>query len=251
MKVKKIVPKILILVLLYIIVRGGIIIFVKFPILEDKDAEIYATMVDSFKALKVNGGLEKYEYLDTHSKRELFMIRYRAEKKRFLEDEEYRTEHIKNETQSRKDRQERRRKVYQSRLTGLEKSDQTATNADLKEKWQQSSSWDKGLVLREKCIEFLELQRRESGGKELRVPLDPDLSKVAPIGKIPVSESCMKWVPVGHEERVVEQALANLKQNMNYYYFSQLVEQAGIKSLDEVISFPEKIRGMTKGLTDG
>ena len=106
----------------------------------------------------------------------------------------------------------------------------------------------KGLLLREKCIKFLEAEKN----KNLSRKKIHNLSRVASLTEKPnrtsltVPEICEDWVPISHDEGQVVLALENLKNKMDYFFFVQLLDEIGVPRQD-VFSLPSQLGRMTGG----
>jgi len=114
--------------------------------------------------------------------------------------------------------------------------------------WDQSGPWKKGLLLREKCIKYLEMEKSAHRGiKQIH-----KLPRIAPLLNKPrehsltVPEICEEFVPISHDEMRVALALETLKNKMDYFFFVQLLDEIGVPRQD-VFSFPSRLDRMTGG----
>ena len=114
--------------------------------------------------------------------------------------------------------------------------------------WNKSGPWEKGLLLREKCIKYLEMEKSSyQGQKKIH-----KLPRIAPLLEKPrelsltVPEICEDFVPISHHERQVVLALEKLKNKMDYFFFVQLLDEIGVPRQD-VFSFPAQLDRMTGG----
>jgi len=114
--------------------------------------------------------------------------------------------------------------------------------------WKNSGAWEKGLLLREKCIKFLEAEKKENQRRKKihQLPRIASLLNKPRETSLTAPEICEEWVPISHDESQVDLALENLKNKMDYFFLVQLLDEIGVPRQD-VFSFPAQLDRMTGG----
>ncbi len=199
--------------------------------LQQKSPETFATLRDHFKEFRWIEAARLARALDSLTAEEAKALRYRQWRERIEADPQLELETRKSETEQREESGRERGEGHRlalDRLTGQEAMEQAGRPAvfALREPWKLS------VALRDQCRKFLEIEwrRAATGG-----------------GRAGVSDAagkCAYWVPLSDDERVVFQALAGLRNKMDYAHYLMLLEALNITS-QEVMGFEERLRRMT------
>ncbi len=239
-----------------VLLAGGVLswqyVLPKAAELEEKDPEKYASLVDAATSLKVERAQTLYRELDAMTYEDVLSLRYRKWKAKRDADRTFRWEEWEKELELRKEteklKKEKRRLEQKVLMQDLE---HTRTDKALFVGWQEAGPWERGLLLREKCIKYLDLEKEE----ERRRSNVQRVSRTTRLLKMPrgqawnAAELCETLVPIAHDEKVVTAALKNLKDNMNYFFFVQLLDEIGIPR-KSVFSFPIQLDHMTGDFFD-
>lgn len=216
--------------------------------LQEKHPEKYEKMVAEFKEYNFDIAKKLYYELDAMTPNEVTWLRYNKLKKKWTENEEFRFEHMKERFQFRKEENKRMDIVYKKRADIVEHfgDDQAEW---LPVKWQQLEPWEKGEMLREHCVRYLELAIEEDRERQnLRnLPKHTSLLKKTTSLDLTPSVLCEKWVPLGRNESIVEASLGTLQEKLNYSHYKEMLERLGIP-VDETFSFPHRFRRLTAEL---
>lgn len=238
-----------------VLIGGGVFAWKKaLPVmleLSEKNPQKFATMLAEAKSFHFQEARRLYSELDGMTYEEVLVHRYHSWKKDSWQDDKIRLNHWEKEWEAREEARELRRKASQQQINDLiAVSGGEKRNAGFMD-WQKAGPWEKGLLLREKCIKYLEIEKEESlGRKNLRklAQVDGLLSKPGE-ESLTIPELCEDLVLISHDEREVFLALEKLKNKMNYFFFVQLLDETGIPRQD-VFSLPAQLNRMTGGFTD-
>jgi hypothetical protein len=118
------------------------------------------------------------------------------------------------------------------------------------EYWHKASPWEKGLLLREKCIKFFSLEKQASD-RRLQARKFSSISALttSPLDEgNSIPEICARLVPITHDSKAPDQALEVLKNRMNYFYFNRLLNEIGVPS-QEVFVFESRLNRMTEAFS--
>ncbi|MEE9259043.1 MAG: hypothetical protein V3U37_05835 [Nitrospinaceae bacterium] len=220
-------------------------------VLKEKDPEKYELMVEEAKSFHLPTAKKLYEELDRMTWGQVIALRYNKWKEKVRADEDFRFEDWQEELDQREATKEEKKQEYHGRANRL-----LAARADIDGKimlaaWEKMEPWQKGLVLREKCIKFTEMEKKRS----LRRRNINDLSRIEVLLDKPdkrswsVPELCESLVPHTRDEPMVNQAIERLKSKMNYYYFVRLLDEIGIPR-DKIVPFSTRLRQVALDFSD-
>ncbi|MFQ5450524.1 MAG: hypothetical protein ACE5E9_07825 [Nitrospinaceae bacterium] len=219
--------------------------------LQPKDPKKFESMVQEVKSFHFPTAIKLFRELENMTYEEVLYLRYETWKKRRESDKDFRLHDWDKQVALRESSRESRFKRHRRQLEDIIRINQEKTGKDLSQRWQKAGAWERGLLLREKCIKYLE---REKAAARRRGNVR-NLSRTAPLMSKPgkaslsVPELCERLVPISQDEQVVETSLENLKNKMKYFYFVQLLDEIGIPRKD-VLTFPSKLQRMTGDFAD-
>ncbi len=241
------------LCLLLLLVGGGATTAWNWDVLmgmKDKDPHEFHSILEEGYRFHLAKAYKKFMILKDISYEQAYMNRYRRWKKKWAEDVDFRKQFSQEKMELRKVLKKVRTERYQDELKKITQSQQTVPD-NLRVSWAQLAPWQKGLILREKCIHFLELEDKENK-KTMQVKSLSSQDIVSINRKFfdsTPAEYCEGMVPIGLEEKYVDKALSSLKRGMNYYYFIRLLNEIGLKDSD-LFTYPTKLERMTEDFND-
>lgn len=220
--------------------------------LKEKDPEKYAVLVDATSSLHFSRAKALYDELDAMTYEDVLTLRYRKWKAKRDENRKFRWEEWEKELELRKETEALKKAKYRELQKSLKQDlKHSRTGKALFVDWEEAGPWERGLLLREKCIKYLKLERQE----ERRRANVQQVARTTRLLKMPrgqawnAAELCEQLVPIAHDPAVVTKALDNLKQSMNYFFFVQLLDEIGIPR-KSVFSFPIQLDRMTGDFFD-
>lgn len=219
--------------------------------LESKNPEKFARLIEEAKSLHVEEAKRLFLELERMSYEAVLTYRYNSWKKKQEEDRKFRLAHWEKEWEIREEARQSKKIKRQQQINELAGLSRKPRGNVLFLDWQKAGAWEKGLVLREKCIKFLEIEKEQGLRRKnpRRVPGMTRLLKGSGEAALTIPELCEDLVPISHDERDVIVALEKLKNKMNYFFFVQLLDEVGVPRQD-VFSLPSQLNRMTGGLAD-
>ena len=215
--------------------------------LREKDAYRYERMVEEVSGLHWINAWNQYVALKTISPSELYEERYQRWKQQWATSGEFRQSALRQKAEARADIKESQRKKYDQQEQELAQYHRKQDPALLRVHWEQATPWQKSLILRDRCVRYLnqELedyrQRRHVKGSLHGATLLAQ-SRIANASP---GQLCREMVSLSHDTPSVHRSLGKLKKGMNYYYFVRLLEDIGIPD-SELFSMTGKLEGMTR-----
>jgi hypothetical protein len=244
--------KVIAVLLVIVLATGGVFWFVKvtpvMAVLEEKDPEKFATLVAQAKSLEFKTAMKTYEELDGMTEEDVIAVRYNVWKKKKQADPDFLQEHWEKEWEAREEERAIKQEERQEQVDDLMRLSKKVGRSALLMGWEKSGAWEKGLLLREKCVKYLRLEKRENlKRKKLhKLPKIALLLSKPGEASLTIPEICEQWVPISQEDGQVAQSLESLKNNMDYFYFVQLLDEIGVPR-QEVFSLPAQLDRMTGG----
>ncbi len=249
--------------LIKVLIRGSILILVLgilgatglfakiFPerhSLAQKDPEKYQMMLDQFKSGSIEEGWNMYQLLHTHSSEEMLAIRYREMKQKWLDDKEFRMKDLERQLELKTASSNERMKNHEVRFVQLSKEKKNRGPLV----WDHLTPWRKTMILREKCIKFIELEKKDiQRRRNLFSAVRTSRLSIGKRGRTMSSEEfCGLLVPLKDDETVVVHAIRQLKEKMNYYYFSEMIREMGV-NLEKIYAFPDQAQRMVEDFNSG
>jgi len=217
-------------------------------VLKEKDPENFETMMVLAKSFNFKKAMRRYTELDEMTYEQVLTVRYHSMKKKILADDDFRRGQWEDELAAREETRELKKQERQRQVQDLILLSEKRPGNVLLLDWNKSGPWEKGLLLREKCIKYLEMEKSSyQGRKKIH-----KLPRIAPLLEKPrelsltVPAICEEFVPISHDEMQVVAALETLKNKMGYFFFVQLLDEIGV-SRQDVFSFPAQLDRMTNG----
>ena len=187
--------------------------------LRDKDTYRYERMVDEVSDLHWINAWNQYVALQEISTAELYQERYQRWKQKWMTNGEFRQNALRQKAEAREEIKKSQKKKYSLQEMELAQYRRKQDPALLRVHWEQATPWQKSLILRDRCVRYL--------------------NQASP------GTLCREMVSLNHDMPSVHRALGKLKKGMNYYYFVRLLEDVGIPD-SELFTVTGKLEGMTR-----
>lgn len=216
--------------------------------LKEKDTTRYFEMVKEAKSFHLPEARSLYFELDAMTPTQVAILNYNKFNARWQQDPEFRQEVLKEQEVVRELQKEIMSYVYKGEKEAINSSEKSEDW--VLKKWEEMSPWKKGLVLREKCFDYLNQEslnnkeRNESLNLTRFEGLQENLKR-----EQASSELCEKWVPIGQTEEFVEKGLQNLKVKMSYLAYTSILQELGI-SEKKVFSFSTQFKRLVGDFID-
>ncbi len=245
--------KIAVAFLLVLALAGGGVFFWKevapvMAVLKEKNPENFEAMMVHARSFDFKKAMQRFTELDRMTYEQVLTVRYNSMKRKIQEDDVFRRGQWEEELAAREETRELKKQERQRQIQDLILLAEKRPGNVLLLDWNKSDPWEKGLLLREKCIKYLEMEKTANQGRKKihKLPrIAPLLVKPREIS-LTVPEICEEFVPISHAERQVVLALEKLKNKMDYFFFVQLLDEIGVPRQD-VFSFPAQLDRMTGG----
>lgn len=240
-------------VILVLGLAGGGVFFWKevapvMAVLKEKNPENFEAMMVHARSFDFKKAMQRFTELDRMTYEQVLTVRYNSMKRKIQEDDDFRRGQWEEELAAREETRELKKQERQRQIQDLILLAEKRPGNVLLLDWNKSGPWEKGLLLREKCIKYLEMEKTANQGRKKihKLPrIAPLLDKPREI-LLTVPEICEEFVPISHAERQVVLALEKLKNKMDYFFFVQLLDEIGVPRQD-VFSFPAQLDRMTGG----
>lgn len=252
MKFLRLFFKILILVAICVPVYYGWQEWKKFDILlaglQGKHPEKHDLMVKEFHDYNFNKAKKLFYELEGMTQNDVNWVRYKKLKKRWTEDKEFQLESMKERHLFRKRENQKKDIIYKKRAETLEHYVKNKTKW-LQATWKILEPWEKGEMLREKCVYFLEQEIEDNIEQKNihRLPRYTALLKKSATMELTPSTLCAKWVPLSQKEITVQASIKRLKEKLSYSYYKEMLTQLGIP-VEKTFSFSHRFRRLTAEL---
>jgi hypothetical protein len=198
--------------------------------LEEKDPEKYAKMVEEVKSFHVKEAKRLYREIDSMTREAVIILRYEKWRKKKKEDKMFYEEYYNEELLSRIEVRKAFQTDYQSRLDEIKRLKQRQPVKARFDSWKKTEPWKQRLILREKCVKYIkmEIKDREVFRKDLEVSKVSTLVAQLSNEPLPVELICDNLVPVTQSSNKIQEMVLGLKKNLNFKYYTQLLEEIGI-----------------------
>jgi len=215
--------------------------------LQAKDSYRYERMVDEASHLHWINAWNQYVELKEIGLAELHQERYRRWQEQWATSEAFRQNALRQKAEAHEQIKKSHKKEYAQQEQELAQYRRKQDPALLRVHWEQATPWQKSLILRDRCVRYLnqELedyrQRRHVKGSLHGVALlvQSRIANASP------GSLCREMVSLSHDTPSIHRALGKLKKGMNYYYFVRLLEDIGIPD-SELFTVTGKLEGMTR-----
>ncbi len=216
--------------------------------LREKDTVKYFEMIKEAKSLHFPKAQKLFFDLEAMTPTEVAMLNYNKFNARWRQDPEFRQEVLLEQEIVRELQKEIMSHVYKGEKEAIYSSEKSR-NWVLKE-WKKMSPWEKGLVLREKCFDYLNQEHLKNKKRNESLSLTRFDGLQENIGKRhAASELCEKWVPIGPKEEFVEKGLQNLKIKLSYLSYTSILKELGVQSR-EVFNFSTQFKRLVGDFID-
>jgi hypothetical protein len=215
--------------------------------LRDKDSYRYERMVDEASRLHWINAWNQYVALKEIGLAELYRERYQRWKHQWETSGEFRQNVLRQKVESREQIKKSQRKKYDHQKQELEQYRRKQVPALLRVHWEQATPWQKSLILRDRCVRYLNQELKDyRQRRHVKGSLHgATLLAQSRIANASPGSLCREMVSLSHDVPSVHRALGKLKKGMNYYYFVRLLEDIGIPD-SELFSVAGKLEGMTR-----
>jgi hypothetical protein len=248
-KIGRLVPQVLTVPLLFAVVAAAVYEWQK-PILnqlQEKDAYRYQRMADEALNFHWINAWSQYVALKEISLTELYQERYHRWKHQWQTSGEFRQSALRQKAEAGEQIKKSQAQQYDRQKQELERYRKKQDPALLRVHWEQATPWQKSLILRDRCVRYLN-QELEDHRKRRHVK--GSLHGAALLAQTRIANAnpgslCREMVPLSHDIPSVHRSLGKLKTGMNYYYFVRLLEDIGMPD-SELFSVTGKLEGMTR-----
>jgi hypothetical protein len=215
--------------------------------LQEKDAYRYERMVDEASRLHWINAVNQYFELKKISPAELYRERYRRWKQQWETSGEFQQNALRQKAEAREQIKKSQKKKYDDQKQELKQYLRKQDSALLRVHWEQATPWQKSLILRDRCVRYL---NQELEDYRQRRHVKGSLHGAALLAQSRISNAspgslCREMVSLSHDIPSVHHALGKLRKGMNYYYFIRLLEDIGISD-SELFTVTGKLEGMTR-----
>ena len=227
--------------------------------LSKKDQEKFDLMVSEAKSFGFETAQKLYEELDAMTPEEVVSLRHKKWQEKLETDDEFRNTYLKEQHEAREKESIERKSRHDLKLRTLffkpEQENLLSVN------WKKSEPWQKVMVLRQKCVKYLKMEEEDSRQRTNALELSRVFSildrpekvscnkKTADIClAVSFSEYCMNLIPNTDNNKIILQAMQNLKNKMNHYYYVRVLDEIGVSR--EALDFDQRLKGLSKNFTD-
>ena len=204
-------------------------------------------MVDEASRLHWIHAWNQYVELKEISLAELYRERYQRWKQQWQTSMEFRQSALRQQAEAREHIKKTRAKERDHQKQELKQYRRKQDSALLRVHWEQATPWQKSLILRDRCVRYL---NQELEDYRQRRHVKGSLHGAALLAQSRIANAnpgslCREMVSLSHDTPSVHRALGKLKKGMNYYYFVRLLEDIGISD-SELFTVTGKLEGMTR-----
>ncbi len=219
--------------------------------LEEKDPEKFAKMEDEAKTFQIEEAMKLYRELDEMPLAEVIDLKYKNFLKKRSLDEKFKEESYGEELRIREKERKAKLKNDQSKIEELKT---LLVRKPLKArfgKWEKIKPWQQRLILREKCIKYFKKEKAEKLFNQGVLKTSKLTTLLSRPGKEPlkVRYLCEDLISNATSPQEIQNSILRIKETMNFYYFSQLLEETGIPRT-VIFPFNEKLKGLTRDYND-
>ena len=219
--------------------------------LEEKDPEKYARMEGEAKSLHIEETMKLYREIHEMSLTEVIDLKYKNFLKKRSLDEKFKEESYGEELQIREKERKAKLENDQSKIEELKTLQIRKPLKARFGKWGKIKPWQQRLILREKCIKFFKKEKAEKLFNQDVLKTSKLTTLLSRPGKEPleVKYLCEDLISKANSPQEIKNSILRIKETMNFYYFSQLLEEIGIPRA-VVFPFNEELEGLTRDYND-
>ena len=199
-------------------------------VLRDKDVEEYELMRKKLSGFSFKEGFKIYDHLKNTSKAEFIEMRFREFRNQWYEDTTFRKAEQTKEKHYREQLKKEKELEYEAKSEELRPLGEKDRAKALFIRWESTPSWQKALLLREKCNKYLRLEKQNSNRRKNihNLPAIVTLLNSSGKGQLSIAELCEEMALAGANDQEIEKTLLNLREQMNYYFFMDLLRDVGV-----------------------
>ena len=218
---------------------------------EEKDPEKYAKMVEEAQSFHINETKKLYREIDRMTFAEVIDLRYSKFLEKRKTDKKFREDSYDEELQT---REKERKSKLENDSVKIEELKSLHLNKPVKVRfgqWGKIQPWQQRLILQEKCIKYFKRQIEDDQTQNYGLKTSRVTTLISRVGQEPIEieNLCERLVPMTSDPQVIQSSIISLKESMNFYYFSQLLEETGIPRA-VVFPFKDELEGMSRDYND-
>ena len=219
--------------------------------LEEKDPEKFAKMEDEAKTFQIEEAMKLYRELDEMPLAEVIDLKYKNFLKKRSLDEKFKEESYGEELRIREKERKAKLENDQSKIEELKNLQIRKPLKARFGKWEKIKPWQQRLILREKCIKYFKKEKAEKLFNQDVLKTSKLTTLLSRPGKKPlkVKYLCEDLISRAASPKEIQNSILRIKETMNFYYFSQLLEETGIPRT-VVFPFSEELNGLTRDYND-
>jgi len=219
--------------------------------LEEKDPGKYAKMEDKAKSFHIEEAMKLYRELDEMSLAKVIDLKYKNFLKKRSLDEKFKEESYGEEIRIREKERKAKLENDKSKIEELKKLQIKKSLKVRYGKWEKIKPWQQRLVLREKCIKYFKKEKTENLSNQNGLKTSKLTTLLSRPEKEPlkVKYLCEDLISKATSPQEIQNSILRIKETMNFYYFSQFLEETGIPRA-VVFPFKEELKGLTRGYND-
>jgi hypothetical protein len=219
--------------------------------LEAKDPEKYAKMVEEAQSFHIKETRKLYRELDRMTFAEVIDLRYSRLLEKRKADKKYKEKSYDEELLTREKEREAKLENDQVKMEELKKLHLKKPVKVRFDQWGEIQPWQQRLILREKCIKYFKRQTEDEQTWNNGLKTSNITTMVSRVGReaLEIENLCEGLVPMTSDPQVIQNSILSLKESMNFFYFSQLLEETGIPRA-VVFPFKDELEGMSRDYND-
>jgi hypothetical protein len=215
--------------------------------LQAKDSYRYERMVGEASHLHWINAWNQFVELKEIGRAELYREQYQRWKQQWATSGEFRQSALRQKAEILEHIKKSQKKKYDLQEQELAQYRRKQDPVLLRVHWEQATPWQKSLILRDRCVRYL---NQELEDYRQRRHVKGSLHGAALLAQSRIANAspgslCRDMVPLSHDAPSVHRALGKLKEGMNFYYFSRLLDDIGIPD-SELFTMSGKLQGMTR-----
>lgn len=220
-----------------------------FQTLKNKDAFRYQEAVGEFKSLHLIEAYRQFQALDEIDPKALYLERYERWQKQYKQDPKFRIEQERERKAVMEKAREARLEGHAKAIGNIRYTRQLTGLLAERLRWGQAEPWEKGLILREKCVHYLKQEQAErtNPANNRYQSGTADTFQDTHLDGLTPETFCTALIPLEDNRRAIGRAFQQLKEKLGYFQYLQLLGEIGMKESD-VFSFTDKLERMTEDL---
>ncbi len=219
--------------------------------LEEKDSEKYAKMVGEAKSFHIKEAQLLYREIESMTREAVITLRYEKWRAKRKADKKFQEKHYDDELLNRVEVRKAFQKDYQSRMEEIHELKQRQPVKARFDQWKKTEPWKQRLILHEKCVKYItmEIKDRDVFRQDLEISKVSTLVAQLSNEPLPVELLCNNLVPMAKSAKETQEAVLRLKENLNFKYYIQLLEEIGIPR-QEIFLFKDELISKARDYND-